>query len=269
MSENLTFSNILLHFRVSTLTLPSAIFDHGIFRYVPIAASDAWELASILLQCVHGPQPDAKERYFTNGLIVKDLYRYLPCYLMSENGDSEQNRCAFEVKILTMHGQYEAMPTAAATSLYLNDFKLCCDGANGSAASNFYGSAFFPVLIWMKAQCLWECCLLSVGESGLSVIRPVHSYQVLESIELDRVLSCRYHADSLQFRLVVGDLADHRVIILFVKHHGSEIEKQIAFYKAVSAGMVPKKQDGGARGIHGRRAKRVSRVQRRDRQSVL
>ena len=181
-----------------------------------------------MVQCVHGPHPAG---YFTNGLLVESLYRYLPCYLLSEGGGSKQDRSAFEVKMLTMHGQYEAMSTAEAAALYLNDFKLCCGGAGDRIRGSLYGAAFFPVLFWMKSLCLWECCLLAVAEHRLSVVRPVHSYQLLESVAMEQVLSCRYHAESLQFRIVVGDLAEHKVLTLFVKHHGQAIEQQIAFYK--------------------------------------
>ena len=168
--------------------------------YIPLADADSWELASILCQCIHGRQDD-NPGYFNNGLLKNELSKYLPCRLLEKKSALE--RSAVEVKILTMHGQYDKLSLLQACELYLKDFRLV-------AKNIFYGLTFFPVL-WSNGNGragIWEMLLFGIGQRGMVIFRP-STFDVVRTYAMEEILSCGTKHDDLEFFAITGALQNH------------------------------------------------------------
>ncbi len=157
----------------------------------------------------------------------ENLWRYLPCYMLCSQEVMNRNAC--EVKILTMHGQYEDLSTTDATAIYLTDFQLI-------AKQEFYGVSFFPVLYLYLHQ-IWELVFLGISQQSVLIVKPV-VFDVIAQYSLSQVLSCGFDRQLHKFYLIVGGVHKHEYVS-FWTNNGQELRELVTFYKQWNAERRP------------------------------
>jgi len=168
--------------------------DAVIQGYTGINDKQAYDLAAIQVACEHGGNIPS---YFTNGLLVNDLDRYLPWQLRKSKSF---NKMAAEVKILTLHNPYVKYSKDDGYLEYVRKLR--------ALSPQFFGVTFFPVtLISRVRQDIHQELTLAIGENGLMLLNR-DSWEVEQMYALEEVLSYGFRPESFLF--VGGHLLKQR-----------------------------------------------------------
>jgi len=162
--------------------------------YTEINEKQAYDLAAVQVACEHGGNIPS---YFTNGLLVNDLDKYLPWEIRQSKSF---NKMAAEVKILTTHNAYVKYSKDDGYLEYVRKLR--------DFSPQFYGCTFFPVtLISRVRQDIHQALTLAIGEKGLMLLTR-DTWELEQMYELEQVLSYGFRPESFLF--VGGHLLKQR-----------------------------------------------------------
>jgi len=193
--------------------------------YYGINDKQAYDLAAIQVACEHGGN---KMDYFTNGLLVNDLDKYLPWEVRKSKSFNKQ---AAEVKILTLHHQYVNYAKDDGYLEYVSKVR--------ALSPQFYGCTFFPaILISRVRQDIIQSLALAIGEHGLMLLKR-DTWEVEQLYELEKVLSYGFRPDSFLF--VGGHLLKQRRFNFLTKQSKEMNDLLLAY---INIKMVEQEQRG-------------------------
>jgi hypothetical protein len=161
------------------------------YGFYPLSNQIAWELAAIQCQGVYGPH---EKLFWTNGLILAKLHHYLP-YNMLESGLID--KAAAEVKILTMHLNYEHNEKQDAHRMYIDKIKEI------DQLEEIYGAHFFPCVRLSRLKAsdgsdLNDLMLVGISEAGLALTDPF-TREITTFYPLKEILTYGFRADAFLF----------------------------------------------------------------------
>jgi len=157
----------------------------------PISDQVAWELSAIQCQGVYGPHG---KQFWTNGLILAKLHHYLP-YSMIDSGVFD--KAAAEVKILTMHMDFEQYEKQDAHRMYIEKLNEI------DQLEEIYGAHFFPCVRLSRLKAsdgsdLNDLMLVGIGEAGLALTDPF-TREITTFYPLKEILTYGFRQDAFLF----------------------------------------------------------------------
>jgi len=161
------------------------------YGFYPISSQVAWELSAIQCQGVYGPHG---KLFWTNGLLLAKLHHYLPYKMLDEE---IPDKAAAEVKILTMHMDFEQYEKQDAHRMYIEKLNEI------DQLEEIYGAHFFPCVRLSRLKAsdgsdLNDLMLVGISEAGLALTDPF-TREITTFYPLKEILTYGFRQDAFLF----------------------------------------------------------------------
>jgi hypothetical protein len=169
---------------------------HVIQGYYPLEEKEAFQLAALQLQAIHGLQDN---NFYQKGLIIDTTEKYLPHKFASQYKPAE-----IEQKILEKHGQFKHLDKQDAYRKYIELLRK-------DASPQFFGNCFFRVVRVSRLKKAKsnepDDLVLGASENGVIFVDPYNG-KISEKYKMEEILTYGFRSNAFLF--VAGTLMTQR-----------------------------------------------------------